>query len=193
MSQKISKFVFKNRRFIHITIATVPIPVKYFLGGTTSLTLWIIGFLIMLSGITFRVLSASYLSGKHTTTTINADYICTSGPFAYIRNPLYLGNFIIGLGLGIAFNEWYGYVILALHFLSIYSILIFYEEKFMAEKFGAVYAEYKAHTRRIVPKLKPYKDGPTVHPNFKLGISSEKYHFLILLILFAILHFLFIQ
>ncbi len=193
MSHKVSEFVFKNRKFIHVATATIPVPVKYFLNGTSSLSLWIAGFILMLFGIAFRIYSAGYLSGGHTTTIINADYICTSGPFAYIRNPLYLGNFIIGLALGVAFNEWYGYVVFIVHYITAYSILIPYEEKFLADKFGAMYKEYSAHTRRFIPRLKPFTDGPTVKPNFKLGILSEKYYFLILLILFAILFFLFVK
>ena len=193
MSQKISKFVFKNRRFIHIATAVGPIPFKYFLGGTSTLLLWITGFLLMLAGITFRAHTAGYLAGTHTTTTVNADYVCTSGPFAYIRNPLYLGNFIIGLSLCIAFNEWYGYLVFAIHFISVYSIIIPYEEKFLADEFGAKYTEYSSQVRRFIPRLKPFKEGTSVASNFKLGISSEKYYLLILILIFAILYFLFIK
>ena len=193
MSHKVSEFVFKNRKFIHIATALIPVPVKYFLNGTTSLSLWIAGFILMLLGIAFRMYSAGYLSGGHTTMIINADYICSSGPFAYIRNPLYLGNFVIGLALGLAFNEWYGYVVFILHYITAYSILITYEEKFLADKFGAMYKEYSAHTRRFIPRLKPFTDGPTVKPNFKLGVLSEKYYLLFLILLFAILFFLFVK
>lgn len=193
MSQKASEFVFKNRKFIHIATATIPIPFKYLFNGTSTLSLWIAGFLLMLLGIAFRMYSAGFLSGGHTTTIINADYICTSGPFAYIRNPLYLGNFVIGLSLSIAFNEWYGYLVFSLHYITVYSILIPYEEKFLFKKFGAMYKQYSSHTRRFIPRLKPFTDGPAVQPNFKLGILSEKYYFLILLILFAILYFLFVK
>ncbi len=192
MDQKISKFVFKNRRYIHVAVALGPIPFKYLLGGTSTLLLWIAGFVLMLAGITFRAHSAGYLAGAHTTTTVNADYVCTSGPFAYIRNPLYLGNFIIGLSLCIAFNEWYGYLVFALHFISVYSIMIPYEEKFLADKFGEKYTEYRAHVRRFIPRLKPFKGRAPVASNFKLGISSEKYYFLILILIFAILYFLFV-
>lgn len=193
MSQRASKFVFKNRRFIHITTAVVPIPVKFLLHGTTTLQLWIAGVILMLLGITFRMYTAGYLSGAHTTTSINADYICTSGPFAHIRNPLYLGNFVIGLSLAIAFNEWYGYLVFALHYIIVYSILIPYEEKFLADKFGKTFTEYHACSRRFLPQLKPYKAGPKVTPDFKLGVLSEKYYFLILIALFAILFFLFVK
>jgi protein-S-isoprenylcysteine O-methyltransferase Ste14 len=193
MSHRVSEFVFKNRRFIHTTTAAVPIPLKFLLHGTTTLQLWIAGVFLMLLGIAFRMYTAGYLSGAHTTTSINADHICTSGPFAYIRNPLYLGNFVIGLSLAIAFNEWYGYLVFAIHYVTAYSILIPYEEKFLADKFGETFTEYCAHSRRFFPKLKPFKGGPKVTPNFKLGILSEKYYFLILILLFAILFFLFVK
>ena len=193
MRQKISKFVFKNRRFIHIATAVWPIPFKYFLGGTSTLFLWTAGLILMLAGITFRAHSAGYLAGNHTTTTVKADYVCTSGPFAHIRNPLYLGNFIIGISLCIAFNEWYGYLVFALHFISVYSIIIPYEEKFLSDEFGAKHTEYCAHVRRFLPRLKPFKGGTLVASNFKIGILSEKYHLLFLILIFTILYFLFIN
>ena len=193
MNINIPKFVFKNRRFIHIAVAIFPIPFKVYFEGTSTLLLWIVGFLLMLSGVAFRIYTAGYLQGKHTTTTIIADYMCTSGPFAYIRNPLYLGNFIIGLSLAVAFNEWYGYLVFAIHYIGVYSILISYEEKFMANKFGAAYAEYRACTRRFIPSLKPFKGSSNMNPDFKVGFSSEKYYFLILLIFFALLYFLFVN
>lgn len=187
------KFVFKNRRFIHIATAVIPIPFKVYFEGTSTLLLWTAGFLLMLAGITFRIYTAGYLQGKHTTTTIIADYMCTSGPFAYIRNPLYLGNFVIGLSLAVAFNEWYGYLVFAIHYIGVYSILVSYEEKFMANKFGAAYAEYRANTRRFIPRLRPFKSSSYVSPDFKVGFSSEKYYLLILLILFALLYLLFVS
>lgn len=193
MNTNFPKFVFKNRRFIHIATAVIPIPFKVYFEGTSTLLLWIVGFLLMLSGVAFRIYTAGYLQGRHTTTTIIADYMCTSGPFAYIRNPLYLGNFIIGLSLAIAFNEWYGYLVFAIHYIGVYSILISYEEKFMANKFGAAYADYRAQTRRFIPSLKPFKGSSNVNPDFKVGFSSEKYYFLILLIFFALLYFLFVN
>ncbi len=193
MSHRVSEFVFKNRRFIHITTAVVPIPVKYLLRGTTTLQLWIAGVILMLLGITFRMYTAGYLLGAHTTTSINADFICTSGPFAHIRNPLYLGNFVIGLSLAIAFNEWYGYLVFILHYIIVYSILIPYEEKFLAGKFGEAFSEYRAQSRRFLPTLKAFKGGPKVTPNFKLGVLSERYYFLILILIFAILFFLFVK
>jgi protein-S-isoprenylcysteine O-methyltransferase Ste14 len=193
MNISIPKFVFKNRRFIHITVAILPIPFKVYFEGTSTLLLWIVGFLLMLSGIAFRIYTAGYLQGKHTTTTIIADYMCTSGPFAYIRNPLYLGNFVIGLSLAVAFNEWYGYLVFAIHYIGVYTILISYEEKFMAEKFGAAFAEYRAQTRRFIPRLKPFKGSSRITPDFKVGFWSEKYYFLLLLILFALLYILFVK
>ena len=64
--------------------------------------------MLTLEGIEFRMHTVIYLLGKHRTTKIEADFLCTSGPFAYIRNPLSLGNFIIGLALSISFKKRHG-------------------------------------------------------------------------------------
>jgi len=193
MNNKVSALVFKYRRFVSVTVLTMAIVLKHYLQGTTSLRLIIIGLIISLIGIAFRMHTASYLWGKHIDTEVDTDFLCTSGPFAFTRNPLYLGNFIVSLGACISFNEWYGYVIFIIEFTLLYSIVIPFEERFMQEKFGDVYAEYKSHVRRFLPRWRGYKGSTRAAPNFKLGILSEKYHLIIVILTFIIFYLLFVR
>ena len=171
----------------------IPVIIKVSLDGTTSMPLFISGLMLVLIGMAFRMFSAGFFLGRHIVTEIEANFLCASGRFAYIRNPLYIGNMIVGFGIALSLNEWYGYAILALNYTYMYSIIIPYEEAFLEEKFSNSYTKYKAQVRRFLPRLKGYKDCQEVIPNFKLAFLSEKYYLLILLITYVFFYFFFLS
>jgi protein-S-isoprenylcysteine O-methyltransferase Ste14 len=193
MKNKIATFVFKNRKFFTITAYVIPTALKLYLHGTTTLLFLIIGLIIVVLGITLRIYSAGYMLGKHIVTTVGADHLCTDGPFAYVRNPLYVGNILVGIGTCISLNEWYGYAIIILHYIVMYIFIIPHEEKFLHNKFGNVYVEYKNNIRRFIPKLQGYRNNVKVIFNLKLGFLSEKYFTVVLLINILIIYFLFVK
>jgi protein-S-isoprenylcysteine O-methyltransferase Ste14 len=193
MNNKIPALIFKYRRFFSVKALTIGIFLKHYLKGTTSIQLILAGIIIVGAGMAFRMHSAGYLFGRHIETEIGASFLCSSGPFAYIRNPLYLGNFIIGIGVAVSLNEWYGYALFFVQYALVYSFLIPYEERYLLEKFGDVYADYSIHVRRFFPRLSSYKGPNKVIPKYKQGILSEKYHMLILVLAFLIFRFLFVK
>lgn len=152
----------------------------------------LVGLVIVVIVQTFRMYSASYLWGRQAVGKIEAEFLCTAGPYAYIRNPLYLGNFFIGIGLCIAINEWYAYAFFITSYAFVYSIVIPYEEKFLQEKFGATYAEYKTQTGRLLPRFKGYKSEEKVTPNYKAGILGEIHVPIILAIIFVSIYLLYV-
>lgn len=193
MHNKFSAFVFRTRGLYMFIALSVSIVIKFYLGGTTTLPLFIVGLAIMAVVQAFRMYAASYLWGRQAVTKIEADFLCTVGPYAHIRNPLYLGNFLIGIGLCIAVNEWYAYALFILSYVFVYSIVIPYEERFLQERFGDVYVEYKAHTGRLMPKLRGYKGGMKVIPNYKAGVLGEIHVPIFLAIMSLIIYFLFVR
>ncbi len=124
---------------------------------------------------------------------VGADFLCVSGPYAYTRNPLYLGNLIIGLSASIAINEWYAYVLFTLSWVLVYFIVIPHEESFLLEKFGEVYSEYVKHTGRLKPRLKPFKGKREITPDYRAGILGETHAVVVLAILFAVIYLLFLR
>jgi len=193
MRHKFSAFVFRTRGvYMFITLAASMV-IKFNLGGITTLPFFVLGLLIMAVVQTFRMYTASYLWGRQAVAKIEADFLCTVGPYAYIRNPLYLGNFLIGIGLCIAINEWYAYALFILSYVFVYSIVIPYEERFLQDKFGDVYVEYKAHTGRLMPRLKGYKGGIEVIPNYKAGVLGEIHVPIFLAIMSLIIYLSFVR
>lgn len=82
--------------------------------------------------------------------------LAMSGPYAYTRNPLYLGSLVIALGFVIASRSWIIAVIAAGFFLAIYIPVIRGEEEFLRGKFPN-FDEYARNVPRLFPRLRPYE------------------------------------
>ncbi len=82
-----------------------------------------------------------------------------SGPYMYTRNPLYLGNLIIGFGIVIASRSLWGFCIFMTYFLLFYPLVIQTEKRRMKELFPGEYEEYRKKTPPFLPSLKPSSSG----------------------------------
>jgi protein-S-isoprenylcysteine O-methyltransferase Ste14 len=93
--------------------------------------------------------------------------LATSGPYAYTRNPLYLGSILLGAGFVVAARNWWIAVLLVVFFLLIYVPVIRSEEAFLRQHFP----EFEDYTRRV-PRLVPRLHAPQ---SFVGGFSRELY------------------
>jgi hypothetical protein len=106
------------------------------------------GFAIAALGVLIRALASGHIRK-------NAE-LATTGPYAYTRNPLYLGSIIIAIGFIIAArNLWIGIGALAM-FAFIYLPVITAEEKYLQSAFPG-YARYAKEVPRFLPRLTPYR------------------------------------
>jgi protein-S-isoprenylcysteine O-methyltransferase Ste14 len=87
------------------------------------------------------------------------DALAVSGPYAYTRNPLYLGSFILGLGFTIGAGRWWLGVLFAALFLGIYLPVMRVESATLAQLFGQSFQEYAAAVPLFVPRVTPYQSG----------------------------------
>jgi protein-S-isoprenylcysteine O-methyltransferase Ste14 len=79
--------------------------------------------------------------------------LATTGPYAYTRNPLYLGSLLIGVGFAIAARSWWIALALIVMFFAIYVPVIRGEEKFLRDKFPE-FDEYARNVPRMFPRLR---------------------------------------
>ena len=87
------------------------------------------------------------------------DALAVTGPYAYTRNPLYLGSFLIGVGFTIASGRFVLGIIFAALFLGIYVPVMRVESATLAELFGERYQRYLKAVPLFLPRLAPYRDG----------------------------------
>jgi len=83
--------------------------------------------------------------------------LAVSGPYSFVRNPLYWGNFILGLGTVLICNAIWAYFIFVIGFSIVYIGTIKAEENELENIFGVPYLNYRAHVPSFLPRLKPWK------------------------------------
>jgi protein-S-isoprenylcysteine O-methyltransferase Ste14 len=178
-------------RFLYRYRSLTPIPFVVFLlvFSTPSVISFIIGFIITVGGEVLRFFSVGYTGLTTRSKNVQTDVLVTNGPYGYVRNPIYLGNFLLSLGVVVAadtFFPWFIIIYIVLFAFQYYYIIRF-EEKFLSEKFGERYEEYKKHVPSFFPKVKKFSGGQTVTPNFRYAFRSEQTTIGISLVLYTIL------
>src|SRR5713101_3940322 len=108
-----------------------------------SMTLWpgiallVLGLAIVIPGR--RALQAA---GTNVNPSLPTTAIVTSGPFRFSRTPLSVGLTLLYCGLTLAFNTWWGFILLIPILLIMHRGVVLREERYLAEKFGDAYRQY---------------------------------------------------
>lgn len=193
MNNKFASFVFSIRGIYMFIALAVAMIVKSYQGGVTPLQIFITSVIILVLAQFYRTYAASHLWGKQAVTKIQANFLCTSGPYAHVRNPFYVGNFLIGMGLSLAIFEWYAFVLFIISYIFIYSVVIPYEEEYLKRKFGNVYLRYKAHVPRLIPRFTGFNGGTRIIPHYLAGILGEIHVPIFLTIFLLVIYRLFVR
>ena len=85
--------------------------------------------------------------------------LATSGPYAYSRNPLYLGSFLLGLGFTIGSGWWPLGILFGALFLGIYLPVMRVESETLTQLFGESYQRYARGVPLFLPRITPYRSG----------------------------------
>ncbi|HST11225.1 MAG TPA: isoprenylcysteine carboxylmethyltransferase family protein [Terriglobales bacterium] len=109
-----------------------------------------IGALVTAPGILLRALASGHVKKN--------EELTTSGPYAYTRNPLYLGSLIMAVGFAIAARSIWVLIVMFGMFAAIYLPVIRAEEKFLRSTFSN-FDDYAQNVPRLLPRPSPYRDG----------------------------------
>ena len=169
----IRQFFFKNRSYTPIPIALMII---YFAG--TDDTFRFTGILFLFVGEAIRIWAVSHAGGATRTLNVGAPSLCTSGPYALSRNPLYFGNMFMYIGIvliaGIQ-NGLFMVMITAAFFLIQYTLIVSLEEETLDNLFGNEYQEYKKNVPPIIPRLTPWNGAKKTKPTTLIQtLKTEK-------------------
>jgi protein-S-isoprenylcysteine O-methyltransferase Ste14 len=107
----------------------------------------ITGALVLLPGLILRGLASGHVQKD--------EQLTTSGPYAYTRNPLYLGSLMLAAGFAIAARSWWSVAIMLAMFAVIYVPVIAGEERYLRRTFPD-YDDYARHVPRMLPRFTPY-------------------------------------
>ena len=122
---------------------------------------------LVLPGLWLRGYAAGYVKKNRELTQ--------TGPYAHIRNPLYLGSILIAAGFAVALLSWPVALALALMFLIIYIPVIASEEQFLR----ATFPDFEAYCRRVprlIPRITP-GNPPKESSGAVTGVTSGSFSF----------------
>jgi hypothetical protein len=99
---------------------------------------------MIVAGLLIRALASGHVRKN--------EALATTGPYAYTRNPLYLGSLLIGIGFAVAARSWWVVAALVVMFFAVYVPVIRGEERFLRDKFPE-FDEYARRVPRMMPRF----------------------------------------
>ena len=140
--------LFRNRGWLPVPFFVVPLLAP----GTQTAATWIVGALLVALGEGIRLTGVA-AAGTNTRRRSRAvQRLVTYGIFGWMRNPLYVGNFLAWLGVVVASGVLWFLPVAALLFAIEYSLIVRFEEGVLESTFGGEYLAYKARTPRWLPR-----------------------------------------
>ena len=139
--ERISRFFVRYRVRISYFFAAA-----YFIFVEPKIKYFFSGLIFILVGEAIRIWASGYVRKNSRLTT--------EGPYSYVRNPLYLGNFLIGTGFTIISGSVFWIFLYLLSFFTIYVNLIKREEEKLFELFGTEFVNYKDNVPMLIPRFK---------------------------------------
>jgi protein-S-isoprenylcysteine O-methyltransferase Ste14 len=126
----------------------------------------VFGAILIVPGLLLRALASGHVRKN--------EALATTGPYAYTRNPLYLGSLLMGVGFAIAARSWWVGVILLVMFFAIYLPVIRDEENYLRQKFPE-FEEYARRVPRMFPRMFPKTEPRSRERQSADGFSFELY------------------
>jgi protein-S-isoprenylcysteine O-methyltransferase Ste14 len=158
----------KTARRIRVPLGFV-FAVLYFWLARPTWRFIALGAIGIVPGLLIRALASGHVRKN--------EALATSGPYAYTRNPLYLGSLLIGIGFAVAAHSWWVGVALMVMFFAIYLPVIRDEEAFLRQRFPE-FEEYALRVPRMFPRLatRSQKDEAPAGFSMDLYLKHREYN-----------------
>ncbi|HYU53919.1 MAG TPA: isoprenylcysteine carboxylmethyltransferase family protein [Gemmatimonadaceae bacterium] len=151
---RIGAVLFRHRGWLPLLFLGIPLVMP----GSTSPFRWEIGLALIVIGEAIRLAGVAAAGTVTRRRSRNVERLVTYGIFAWARNPLYIGNFLIWMGFVTISGVLWFLPFAVLLFAVEYELIVRYEEGVLESIFGREYLDYKSCTPRWIPR--PPKYGP---------------------------------
>lgn len=151
---------------------------------------WLIhtgGLFLSLLGELIRIFAVGYsfegTSGRES--YLRADDLNSTGIYSIVRNPLYIGNFLMFAGIVAVFANIYAFLVFAFFLITQYYFIILAEENYLSDKYPESYEEFRSRVNRIIPRFSRYRKNRNPF-NLKKVIFKEKDSVFNMLVMFLL-------
>ncbi len=157
MNQDFSSFVFGKRG----ALLALPAVVLAAFGKPSAFSI-ASGLPLAFAGEVVRMWAVGYSGVTTRGETVTAPALITAGPYAYVRNPLYVGNFLTAAGFAVAYtgrNSAAARMLLVTGslaaMLGVYAVIVPHEEAYLRRTFGDAFEDYTRRVPPVVPLTQP--------------------------------------
>lgn len=157
---RLGNFFFKYR-----AVSPIPFIIILFLFftprdlGANNLTVNLVALAVILLGLSLRIVAVGYshfgTSGREN--FLRAESLNTEGVYSIMRNPLYVGNFLVYNGVLIAFANPWAFIPFNIYLLVLYYFIIHSEEAYLTGQYGETFEEYRRSTPRVTPAFSHFR------------------------------------
>ena len=154
----VGKVVFANRLLLGLFVVAIA---AFFVrptypGSAKEDVVKGISVILVIAGVILRAWAAG-CAGNHTrTSNIEAGKLATNGPYAFVRNPIYLGSIVLGVGMVGIIGDWRLSPLCVGTFAALYFVIIPAEEEFLQREHPLEYKVYCRNVRRLLPRFTPW-------------------------------------
>jgi protein-S-isoprenylcysteine O-methyltransferase Ste14 len=195
--RKTGDWLFRWRSYLPLLLLVLAIPAIRYSAAGAGLPPWstawdLLALLVAFLGLGVRILTVGHVpagtSGRNTLNQV-ASSLNVTGMYAVVRHPIYLGNFLMWLGISLLPRCWWFTVITVLSFWLYYERIMFAEECFLWERFGEEYRLWAARTPAFIPKFRNWVK-PDLPFSLKSVISREYSTFFSIIAIFTLFNLL---
>lgn len=185
------QFLFRHRSLLPMVLIPLAAFAMWLSGATwerwfgarAGMALDVAAILVSVTGAMLRIVTVGQVpadtSGRNTTTQ-RASTLNRTGIYSVVRNPLYLGNFLVLLGFALATEVWWFAVLCGLVFALYYERIVAAEEVFLLAKFGEDYEAWAAQTPAFIPDFSRWR--PSTLPFSWRTVIRREYNGIMLLV-----------
>lgn len=139
--------------------------------------IWLLGISVFLFGFVLRIWAQQHI---HYRLKVYKQ-LTTTGPYSFVRNPIYIGNTLLCLGATVA-SELLWFVPVTLFWcIGIYALVVRYEEVCLLDQYGESYCRYMLKVPRWFPRTMPFKNMGLINEHFRKSVVAEIHCLLLLL------------
>ena len=145
---RIGAALFRNRSWLPVPFVLVALLAPSHANALN----WLAGFVVIVIGEWIRLAGVAVAGTVTRRRSRDVQRLVTYGIFGWVRNPLYVGNFLIWMGFVVISGVLWFLPIAVVLFAIEYSLIVAYEEGVLESIFGQEYLDYKATTPRWIPR-----------------------------------------
>jgi protein-S-isoprenylcysteine O-methyltransferase Ste14 len=145
--------------FIPIVIVIIFVRPSWSVESTIGFVMELSGYLFLLAGLVTRIWCSFYI-GNH-----KSKELISEGPYSICRNPLYIGSFLLAIGVGLCFENLLVLLLVPAIIIPVHIITAQMEEVHLEAKFGEQYRMYKQKVSRFWPRFSNYNSPDMIEVN----------------------------